>query len=94
MLRELESMCLAVVGVLAMLVAVGNCYVTVSTNDYRPVLAQGLALWLLGSLCLRALRRRRKLNRSFFLFIWGLPSLAIWAELLRRGPYVFFRLDW
>jgi hypothetical protein len=94
MLRELESMCLGIVGALAMLLAVFNCYVTLTTNDYRPVLVQGLALWSLGSLCLWSLRRRDRLNPGFFLFIWGLSSLGFWAGFLPRVPYLLFGRHW
>ena len=52
MLRELESMCLGVFGTLAMILALCNLYGTFATNDYRPIFVQGLAFWLLGSLCL------------------------------------------
>ena len=94
MLRELESMCLGVFGTLAMILALCNLYGTFATNDYRPIFVQGLAFWLLGSLCLWGLRRRGRLNRGFFLFIWGLLSLPVGVALFECGPYMFFGLDW
>jgi hypothetical protein len=89
MLRTLAHFCLGAVGILATLQGLICCYCTFATNDYRPVLAAGFACWLVGSACLAGLWRWRRLPVAVLLVGWGLPSVAIWAELLRRGLWLF-----
>jgi hypothetical protein len=81
---------LTLIAILAMLLAMGACYLSFATNDYRPILAVALGLWLLGSICFAVLYWLDRKSRALILWLWAIPSALVWADLARRGPAVFF----
>jgi hypothetical protein len=94
MWRIVLAFSLALVGGLAMIAAIGCCHITFATNDYRPVLTAGFLFWLLGFVTWTALRVIHILGERVYLLTCGVPTLLVWLELLRRGPFVFFGVRW
>jgi hypothetical protein len=82
--RCLVCLCAEGVGSVAMAGSFVCCWVTFATNDYRPILAMGMGLWLLASACLVVLLCLRWAT-VLHLILWALMSLLVWVELLPRG---------
>jgi hypothetical protein len=61
------------------------CYATFATNDYRPIVTAGLALWLLGISCLGLSYWRRWMNRAFIIVLSVAATLLVGDEMLHRG---------
>ena len=81
---------LMIVGVIAMMVSLVHYHATWVTNDYKPILTAGLGYWLVGFGCLTISFRNGRIRLPLYGIICIFPSILIWFELLRRGPYVFF----
>ena len=63
-----------------------------ATNDYRPIIASGIAFWLLGVTCLGFSCWRGRLSRGFFAIACGLTTLLVVPDLLGRLAFACLRL--
>ncbi|MGL4551936.1 MAG: hypothetical protein ACRC33_12225 [Gemmataceae bacterium] len=79
-----------VVGLIATVYSLTFCYVSIANLSPRAALAAGFGMWLLASACQLTMRAAGLLTGGGLRLLWGIPSVAVWAELLRRGPSVFF----
>jgi hypothetical protein len=85
---QLTAFCLNGLGALALFAAVVFCNVTVTTNDYRPLVSAGLGSWLLGVACLGISCWRGWLPRIVFIVLCVPATLLVWADMVRRGHLV------
>jgi hypothetical protein len=88
MVKRTAAFSLEALGTLSLSVAVMCCYLTFATNDYRPILAAGLGLWVLGVLCLALSCWWNFTPRWVFATLCGAATLLVWIEMMNRGHLV------
>jgi hypothetical protein len=61
-----------------------------TTGDYRGVLTAAAVCGALAAACFAVPIRRGPAGWRVAALVLGSPLLYVWAELLRRGPYVLW----
>jgi ABC-type uncharacterized transport system permease subunit len=84
MVWRLIEVVLFLVGLVAVLAALGCAFVTFATNDYGPILAAGFGFVALALSCFAFLSWRRPRERLLYLCAGMLPSLLALWELAYR----------